>query len=205
MSVSTLSLSARSDERCATMVESSASSFMRLARSSFVSRRSCIDKIASACSCESPNADDVRSACASAVELAERIAPITSSSEPCACSMPSTMCSFASAFLSWNADRRLTHSTRKSRKLCSACLSVICCGIRPSPSTAIRLPAKLRCNSVRLYKWLSTISGSASRRTSNTMRSPSIDDSSRISAMPASFFSFTSDATFSSSPFFATV
>ena len=82
----------------------------------------------------------------------------------------------------------------------SARRSVSSSGMRPPPSTAIMLPAKLCCSAVRLKRLLSTTAASASRLTSKTMRVPSIVLSSRMSEMPASFFSLTSTAIFSSSP-----
>ena len=53
------------------------------------------------------------------------------------------------------------------------------------------------CIGVSLYSLLRTTCGIASRLSSMTMRMPSRFDSSRISEMPSSFFSWTSSAIFS--------
>mmetsp|Transcript_53994 Transcript_53994/g.101407 ORF Transcript_53994/g.101407 Transcript_53994/m.101407 type:complete len:216 (-) Transcript_53994:733-1380(-) len=68
----------------------------------------------------------------------------------------------------------------------------------------MRLPLNEFCKFVFLYILLSTTRGSESRLISKTIRMPSMDDSSRISAIPSSFFSLTIAAIRSSMLFFDT-
>mmetsp|Transcript_10750 Transcript_10750/g.32031 ORF Transcript_10750/g.32031 Transcript_10750/m.32031 type:complete len:303 (+) Transcript_10750:56-964(+) len=209
-SSSSAEIAASTFDRSDSSVDSRATSARKsaLSSSSFdcsraVRRRNCSDKIASACSGERPNREDVSSSRASPTEGAPRMASITASICCVARSRPSTKWSLASAFASKCAVRRRTHSTRKSRKEERAERRVRRAGILPGPSTAIQFAGKFFCSSVFLKSWLRTTSGSASLRSSNTTRVPASDDSSRMSEMPTRVLALTSAATFSSSGFLA--
>lgn len=81
-----------------------------------------------------------------------------------------------------------------------ASLSVTLLGCVPSSTSASMLPEKLACSAVFLKRLFCTTAGTASFLSSITMRMPSRSVSSRRSAMPSSFLSFTRSAIFSNKP-----
>eukprot|EP00964_Phaeocystis_antarctica_P015575 scaffold8620_cov62-Phaeocystis_antarctica.AAC.3 len=100
MSSSTRGRSASSSCSAAVWARSVSASAPSDSPSSAVSRRSCIERMASACSRESPKAADSRRVRASAAPRACRMASTTSSRRESATSSPSTRCRRVSAFFS---------------------------------------------------------------------------------------------------------
>ncbi len=127
---------------------------------------------------------------ASAGEGEALIRAMISSTLDRATASPSRMWARSRALRSSNTVRRVTTSRRCRRKASSSSLMLSSFGW-PSTRATMFMP-KWSCICVSLYRLLRTTSGNSPRLSSITTRMPDLSDSSRISAMPSSFFSRTS-------------
>ncbi len=108
---------------------------------------------------------------------------------------PSSTCPRSRAFRNSNKVRRVTTSRRWRTKASSICLRF---KVRGWPSTkATTLMPNTFSICVCVYRLLIRTSGTSPRRSSITIRIPSLSDSSRSSVMPSIFLSLTSSAIFS--------
>ena len=129
----------------------------------------------------------IRAALAACGSAAARMRAMTSSMLATATTRPTTMCARSRALARSNAVRRRITSSRKVEERLEHVPRPSCSG-RPPRSETMLMP-KLVCSEVNLNSWLRTMSGSASRLTSITTRTPCRSLSSRRSAIPSTFFS----------------
>ena len=123
-----------------------------------------------------------------------RISLITASKLSMAIKRPSRTCARFWASDNSYFERRTTTSWRCSTKCLIMSLRFSSIG-RPF-TKAILFTLKLDCSWVYLYSLFKTTFGTASRLHTYTMRIPLRSDSSRMSAIPSSFFSSTKSAVF---------
>mmetsp|Transcript_6804 Transcript_6804/g.19804 ORF Transcript_6804/g.19804 Transcript_6804/m.19804 type:complete len:427 (-) Transcript_6804:578-1858(-) len=183
----------------------SSSSVLSFSSSSAVSRARVSRSSASACSSLRSNGEPWRASLAWLASFACLTTSMTSSICARALSSPSTTCARCFRRPSSKFVRRRIVRNRKSSQICRADLRVSLTGCLPSSPSESRLPANEVCSCVFLKRLFCTTVALASFLSSMTMRVPSRSLSSRRSAMPSSFFSFTIVAILSSSTLLLTM